>query len=222
MATHLKVNHKRTERVMRDNHITPPRRKAANYYTTRSTSDHSYVNLIKEIDKSAISPHHIWVCDLSYIKYDNTFYYLSTIEDLATRRIIGAQVGHHHDSSLVIATIRQAITASGGILPTYFHTDQGKEFMASGTTEYLELQGVMVSVSDKGSPWQNGYKESFFGRFKEEFGDFNRFDSPGQLIEEIYSQIHYYNYKRIHSAFDMPPVTYTQQLLRSVYQERGT
>lgn len=48
MATHLKVNHKRTERVMRTNHITPPRRKTAHYYTTRSASDHSYVNLIKK------------------------------------------------------------------------------------------------------------------------------------------------------------------------------
>lgn len=216
MATHLKVNHKRTERVMRENGITPPRRKTTNYYTTRSTSDHSYENLIKEIDKSTIPPHHIWVSDLSYIKYSGAFYYLATIEDLSTRRIIGAQVGRHHDSSLVIATIRQAITASGGVLPTYFHSDQGKEFMASGTTEYLELQGVRVSVSDKGSPWQNGYKESFFGRFKEEFGDFNRFDTPGQLIEEIYSHIHYYNYDRIHTSLNMSPVAYTKQLLRSV------
>jgi transposase InsO family protein len=222
MATHLGVNHKRTERVMRVNHIAPPRRKANSYYTTRSTSDHSYTNLIKEIDKSSIPPHHIWVSDLSYVKYDNTFYYLSTIEDLATRRIIATQVGKHHDASLVISTIRQAITASGGVLPTFFHTDQGKEFMASGTTEYLELQGVKVSVSDKGSPWQNGYKESFFGRFKDEFGDFDRFDTPGQLIEEIYSQIYYYNHKRIHTSLNMPPVTYTQKLLRSVYQERGT
>jgi putative transposase len=201
---------------MRVNHITPPRRKVAKYYTTRSTSDHPYINLIAQIDKSTIPPHHIWASDLSYVKYEGTFYYLSTIEDLATRRIIGAQVGRHHDSSLVLATIRQAITASGGILPTFFHTDQGTEFIASGVTEYLELQGVKVSVSDRGSPWQNGYKESFFGRFKEEFGDFNRFDTAGELIEEIYSQIHYYNYKRIHSAFDMPPVTYTQKLLRSV------
>lgn len=216
MATHLKVNHKRCERVMRDNHITPPRRKATKYYTTRSTSDHAYTNLIIEIDKSTISPHHIWVSDLSYVKYDHVFYYLSTIEDLATRRIIGAQVGRHHDAALVLSTIKQAITASGGILPTFFHTDQGKEFMAGGITEYLELQGVKISVSDKGSPWQNGYKESFFGHFKEEFGDFNRFDTPGELIEEIYSQIHYYNFKRIHSAFDMSPVNYTQQLLQSV------
>ena len=48
---------------------------------------------------------------------------------------------------------------------------------------------MKVSVSAKASPWQNGYKESFFGHFKDEFGDINRFDTPGALIEEIYGQI---------------------------------
>ena len=44
--------------------------------------------------------------------------------------------------------------------------------MARATTNYLELQGVQVSVSAKASPWQNGYKESFFGHFKDEFGEY--------------------------------------------------
>ena len=41
--------------------------------------------------------------------------------------------------------------------------------MAKLCTDYLESHGVLVSVSDTGSPWQNGYQESFFGRFKAEF-----------------------------------------------------
>lgn len=215
MALELRVNHKRTERVMKEHGLTPPRRKARGFYTTKSTYDHSYTNLIKEIDMGVITPHYIWVSDLSYIKYQGQFYYLSTIEDVATRRIIGTQIGKHHDSELVMATIRQAMAATS-THPTYFHTDQGKEFMAQGVTEYLEQQGVTISVSDPGSPWQNGYKESFFGRFKEEFGDFDRFDSPGELIEEIYSQVYYYNHKRIHTSLKMSPVAYTQKLLQKV------
>jgi len=82
--------------------------------------------------------------------------------------------------------------------------------MARATTDYLELQGVQVSVSAKASPWQNGYKESFFGHFKDEFGDINRFETPGELIEEIYSQIHYYNFNRIHRSLKMSPVKYAQ------------
>ena len=69
--------------------------------------------------------------------------------------------------------------------------------MAKTTTSYVEGKGVKISVSDKASPWQNGYKESFFGRFKEEFGDPDRFETLGELIAEIYSQIHYYNHTSV-------------------------
>lgn len=83
--------------------------------------------------------------------------------------------------------------------------------MSKAVTNYLEQGGVQVSVSDKASPWQNGYKESFFGRFKEEFGDINRFETDGELIEEIYSKINYYNNYRIHTSLKMPPAVYAKQ-----------
>jgi len=71
-----------------------------------------------------------------------------------------------------------------------------------------------ISVSDKASPWQNGYQESFFGRFKEEFGDINRFETTGEMIEAIYQYIHYYNTKRIHTSLKMPPAVYAKQFLK--------
>lgn len=221
MAMHLKVNHKRCERVMKEYDIKPPRRKIKHHYCTVSTSDHSYTNLIKEIPKGEIVPHRIWVCDTSYFKFQGRFWYLVTIMDLATRQILAGWVGKHHNATLVLQCLKQAIMIAG-CLPIYFHTDQGKEFMATVVTTYLELQGVQVSVSDKASPWQNGYKESFFGRFKEEFGDINRFDSDGALIEEIYARIHYYNHDRIHTALKMPPAVYANRLLDNLSRKRGT
>lgn len=220
MALELKVNHKRCERVMREYGIKPPRRKVKHHYCTQSTSNHPYTNLIKAISKAEILPHHIWVCDVSYFKYQGRFWYLVTIMDLATRQILSGWVGKHHNAALVLQCLKQAIMSSGA-LPTYFHTDQGKEFMATVVTHYLELQGVQVSVSDKASPWQNGYKESFFGRFKEEFGDINRFETDGELIEEIYSRIHYYNYNRIHTALKMPPAAYAKLVSDNLSQKRG-
>lgn len=221
MATHLGVNHKRTERVMRTFGIVPPRRKRRWHHgCTESTSDHSYTNLIKEIPVTEVSPHQVWVSDTSYVKYHGAFWYLVTIMDVATRQILSARVGKHHDAPLVFTVVKDAITNTQH-LPTYFHTDQGKEFMAQAVTRFLELQGVQISVSDTASPWQNGYKESFFGRFKEEFGDMDRFDSTGEFIGEIYAQIRYYNYDRIHTAFNMPPAVYAK-LLETLSQKRGT
>lgn len=206
MALHLKVNHKRAERVMKVNDLKAPRRKSK-FFCTVSTYHHTYTNLIKEIPESEFVPHLIWVCDVSFFKFKGEMWYLATIEDLATRQVIASQIGKHHDANLILSVIKQAIQVTGH-LPTYFHTDQGKEFMAKVVTDYLELQGVQVSVSAKASPWQNGYKESFFGHFKDEFGEINRFDYVEQLIEEIYSQIRYYNFDRIHRSLKMSPVQF--------------
>ena len=80
--------------------------------------------------------------------------------------------------------------------------------MAQTCTHYLEKHGVQISVSDVASPWQNGFVESFYGRFKHEMGNVDRFDTVGEMIEAIYQHIHYYNHSRIHTALKLPPAVY--------------
>ncbi|WP_228845511.1 IS3 family transposase [Phototrophicus methaneseepsis] len=203
IALHLGINHKRTQRVMAKFKLKPPRRRAKRYSTV-STSHHSYNNLLK--DQTVTRPHQVWCSDLSRIVYRGTLWYIATIEDLFTRQIIAQRMGKRHDSHLVLATLQQALAT--GCQPQLFHSDQGNEFMAQRCTDYLEQRGIQVSVSDVASPWQNGCMESFFGRFKHELGDLDRFDSPGEMIEAIYHHIHYYNHHRIHTALKMPPATF--------------
>lgn len=204
----LKVNHKRVRRVMRKFGIKPPRRKVY-FYTTRSTSHHAYTNLIKNFNPT--HAHDLWCSDLSYFKYRGRLFYLATIEDIFTRQVIVFNVGIKHDSALVLKTIQEAILNTKK-LPLIFHSDQGTEFMAKICTDYLESFDVKISISDKASPWQNGFQESFFGKFKQEISDLNRFETIGELIEAFYQQIYYYNNERIHTALKMPPAVYAKQL----------
>lgn len=206
LALELKINHKRVRRVMKIFNLKMPRRKA-NFYTTRSTEHHKYTNLIK--DFVPIKVNQLWCSDLSYIKFQGRFWYLASIEDIFSRQIVGAHFGKYHNSELVLTTVKQALKNTHQI-PEIFHSDQGTEFMAQVCTDYLESKGTKISVSDKASPWQNGYQESFFGKFKDEIGDLNRFETIGQLIEAIYQQIHYYNNLRIHTALKMPPAVYAK------------
>lgn len=204
----LQVNKKRTKRVMKKYGIKPPRRKSKQF-CTKSTSHHTYSNLIKEY--TPLRPHDLWCSDVSFIPFQGKWWYFATIVDIVTRQIIACQIGKHHNSKLILATIEQAITKTKAT-PTIFHTDQGTEFMAQACTSFLEGFGTKISASDKASPWQNGYQESFFGKFKDEFGDFSRFETIGELMEEIYSQIHYYNTQRIHRSLKMPPAAYAKLL----------
>ena len=80
--------------------------------------------------------------------------------------------------------------------------------MVQQYTDYLKARGAHISVSDVASPWQNGFMESFYGRFKQDLGDLDRFASAGEMIEAIYRHIHYYNHRRIHTALKLPPAVY--------------
>ena len=204
IAWHLGINHKRSQRVMALYQLRPPRR-TSRHYSTRSSSRVSYPNLLKNLDQ-AKQPHQVWCSDLSRFVYRGTVWYLATIVDIATRQIVAHRIGKRHDSQLVLATLQSAL--SSGFKPTIFHSDQGNEFMAQRCTQYLEKQQIQVSVSDVASPWQNGFQESFFGRFKQEFGDFSRFEFVAELFEAIHHHIHYYNHQRIHTALKMPPALF--------------
>ena len=63
-------------------------------------------------------------------------------------------------------------------------------------------------MSPKGSPWENGYQESFYSQFKVDLADANRYRTVEELAVAICHQIYYYNYKRIHTKLKMPPATF--------------
>jgi transposase InsO family protein len=208
IAYHLGINRKRAQRVMAHFQLHPPRR-TIRTYTTHSTTSHTYPNRLKSLGPIT-RPHQVWCSDLSRLVYRGTLWYLATIEDVATRRIMAYQIGKRHDSALVLSTLQQALATASK--PAIFHSDQGNEFMAQRCTDYLQQRDILISVSDVASPWQNGYQESFYGRFKAEFGDMNRFDLVGAFLEAIHHHIHYYNHHRIHTALKMPPVMFASQL----------
>lgn len=202
-------------RIMKKFGIKPPRRKIKGKWLTVSIDNCHYTNLIKDI--VPVKPDQIFVSDLTYLNYRELEFYLATVEDIFTREVVSFDLSDKHDSTLSFSVIKEAVDKNK---PEYFHSDQGTEFMARIVIDYLEQHGVRVSVSDKASPWQNGYKESFFDKFKEENGDLNRFETFGELIEEICSYIYYYNNKRIHTALKMSPIQFKQKLLDEEYLSR--
>ena len=170
VALELGINHKRAQRVMAKFNLRPPRRQIKQY-STIATANHPYHNLITDL--AITQSHQVWCSDLSAFKYRGQLWYLAMIEDVATRQVVAAKVGKQHDSQLVLDTLTQALAT--GACPTIFHSDQGTEFRAQRCTDFLQAHAVQISVSAVASPWQNGYSESFFGRFKHEFGALNRF-----------------------------------------------
>ena len=80
---------------------------------------------------------------------------------------------------------------------------------------YAKGQGIKISMSRKGHPWENGFQESFYSGFKLDLGTVSRFEEVGELIEEIHQTLYDYNHKRIHSSLKMSPVQFSR-----LYEER--
>ena len=127
---------------------------------------------------------------------------------LYPRQVLGLAIGRKHDSALVLRAIGMALGKTNA--PKIFHSDQGTEFMAEICTKRLEGEGTQISASDKACPWQNGYQESFFGHFKDDIGDINRYETAGELLEALYHAIDYYNNRRIHKILRMPPAVFAK------------
>jgi len=207
IALDLKMGHNRIRRVMKKYSLKPYRRRVRQIVKKKDISkpDTGIPNRIAPIlaDTGLIRPSQIWCTDFTYIKYQSKFIYLATIIDLFTREIVGVNVSRFHNRFLVTGAVENAVHNYDKA--DIVHSDQGSEYDSADFMLLLKAIGSLPSMSAKGSPWQNGYQESFFSHFKHESGDLNRFDSLGELIEYIYQQIYYYNHKRIHSVLKMTP-----------------
>lgn len=206
VAIALKLNGKKILRVMKNSGLKPIicRRK----WTKKRDIGLPvavYENHLKNLE---INGHNIaWAADFTYIKRRDHFLYLATVIDVYGQEIVGLAVSSRHNRYLVKAAAIDAIKKRGR-LPQYFHSDQGSEYQSEEHADYLAKLGVTISMSKKSSPWENGYQESFYSNFKLELQNTNRFETEGQLIENIYRQVYYYNNIRIKTSLKMPPSQY--------------
>lgn len=207
IALELKLNKKRILRVMKKFGIKPYRRtpKAPPKPADYGKPPKEVVNVMKAL--CPIAPHIVWVSDFTYLKYHGKFIYLATIMDLYTREVIGVNLSRYHNQELVLGALEDALKHADAIAH-YLHSDQGSEYDAQAYQALATQAGLIISMSDKGSPWQNGHQESFYGKFKQCLGDGDRFEALGELVEAIHLAIYRYNHTRIHTTLKMSPVEF--------------
>jgi putative transposase len=167
-------------------------------------------NLIKEL--LITKPNQVWSADFTYLKFQGYFYYLATVIDTYTKEIVGFSLSTNHNTNLIITALNSAIRLYG--LPELTHNDQGSEYRSEEYLNLLEEHGIIASNSAKASPWENGYQESFYGKFKPEL-ELNQLPY-GSTFMDLYNymanQIEYYNNYRIHTSIMDIPSNYRTHL----------
>lgn len=207
LAKHLKINKKRIRRVMKLYGIKPYRKQTKQWKKAKKNKDSIYPNLL--LTETPQERGDIWASDFTHVvKINGTWVYLATIIDLYTREVVGWSILTNHATPLVINAWLHAIHNHAP--PRIIHSDQGSEYTSEDYSTLISSLGTVLSMSHPGSPWENGYQESFYGKLKVEFGDPTRFASLGELVAALHRAIHYYNHHRIHSALGMPPIRFAE------------
>ena len=165
-------------------------------------------NLFTDFNLNA--PSQIWASAFTYLPYFNSkFIYLATIIDCFTKEVIAWNLSVKHKSDFIINALLDGL--SKRTKPKIFHSDQGSEYKCEELIKILKSNKIKQSMANKGSPWQNGMKESFYGKFKLELGHPKCYETLGELVEAVAHQIYYYNNQRIHTAIKSPPAIFYQQ-----------
>lgn len=210
LATELGFNRKRLKRVMRYFGLKPPRRRVRlNKEEDLGKAPSPFPNLPQTLTPAA--PNIAWVADFTYLLFQGEFLYLATVLDMFTREVLGWNILSARTVELVRGAFEEALLRAG-TTPYLLHSDQGSQYTATEYLFYLEQRGIKISMSEKSSPWQNPHQESYYSQFKLELGDPNRFQTLGELVTQIQYLIHRYNTRRIHSALNMSPVSFREQL----------
>ena len=124
---------------------------------------HSYKLRWLEITHS----NQVWCIDLTYIPMKRGFLYLTAIIDVYSRYIVGWGLFNTLDAENTLGVLKEAISTFGK--PEIINSDQGCQFTCSGWVEYLEKEGVMISMDGKGRALDNIYIERFWKTLKWEY-----------------------------------------------------
>lgn len=165
------------------------------------------------------APNIAWVSDITEFKTDIGTCYLCAILDLFARRVIGARLSLHKDTSLVLSTFRDAFEVRGHPASLLFHSDRGSQYTAHEFKNLLRDCGVKQSFSAPGVPYDNAPMESFFASLKVEETHRYRYANISDLTASLRDYITFYNEKRPHSSIgNLTPV----QAEDNYYKEQST
>jgi len=194
---------KRVARLMRQHGIHSRRRPKRRVRTTDSRHNRPVApNLLKR-DFSADAPNEKWVGDILGIWTDEGWLYLAALLDTYSRFIVGWAMSAYRDETLVTTALRMALARRE--LPEHTdliqHTDRGSQYTADDYLALLKAQGILVSMSDKGNPYDNAMMESFFSTLRAELTDLEGFSTRQAAQTALFEFIEvFYNRQRLHSS----------------------
>lgn len=191
-----RVNHKRVERIWRKEGLKVPKRQPKRGRLW--LNDGSCIRLRSK------HKDHVWSYDFMVDRTaDGRVFRILTIIDEYTRECLAIRVDRRITSQDVIDKLFQLFVFRG--VPEHIRSDNGPEFTARAIRTWLNRLGVKTLFIERGSPWENGYIESFNGKLRDELLNLEIFSTLTEAKILIGEWRKEYNHVRPHSALNYRP-----------------
>jgi len=191
-----RVNHKRVERIWRREGLKVPKKQPKKGRLW--LNDGSCIRLRPEYKD------HVWSYDFMVERTSNgRIFRILNIIDEFSRECLSIKVDRKIRSQDVLDELFNLFIFRG--IPGHIRSDNGPEFTARAVRKWLYRLGVKTLFIERGSPWENGYIESFNGKLRDELLDreiFTTLEEARALIEQWRRE---YNQVRPHSALGYRP-----------------
>jgi len=195
------VNRKRVLRLMHEDNLIKVKKLFKPQTTDSNHTLRVYPNLIRCLEVSGLNQ--LWVADITYIRLEREFVYLSAILDRFSRRCIGWALSRNIDTQLTLDALDKALTNRQGtdLTGLIHHSDQGVQYASKDYIDRLTRHCIKPSMSRRGNPYDNAYAESFMKTLKYEevhMQEYMNYDDAYQNIRTFIEEV--YNAKRLHSS----------------------
>ena len=186
--------------LMREHGLYIRRRKRRVVTTDSRHWMHKYPNLIKDLHVSR--PEEVWASDITYIRMNSGWAYLSLITDLYSHKVVGYCLRKDLSAQGCIEALKMALQNRMYDQHLIHHSDRGSQYCSKEYVDLLIQNGVSVSMTENGDPYENAVAERMNGILKSEF---NLYASSQGLLEtqqRVSRNITAYNQIRPHDSCD--------------------
>lgn len=220
MDPSIVMNIKKIRRLMKKYNLFCPIRKANPYRRmAKALKTNNVAKNIVNREFTNHGPRKVLLTDITYIPYNGTRCYLSTILDAYTKQILSYVLSETLEVDFVLETINKLIENHGIDLSTetIIHSDQGCHYTSYSFIQLLKDKQLRQSMSRKGNCWDNAPQESFFGHMKDEI-DMSKCEEFTEIKAIIDDWMDYYNNERYQwNLAKLSPNEYYKYITTGIY-----